>query len=419
MSQDLTACWSNDKAATDYEFVVAESDPSIHLSVRYYNPTTPSCKGVVIAVHGICSHSRFDYYGHPRTAVFNEDWAKRKATLINEGAALSPSQSLTGGGSICGSSQTVSQKLDAAVSQSPSTVKYLSLSPNFPSQEDRLLEPVTYRKEELTEDQINLVNSYKVGDIPCYENGWVYHLNQNGWIVVLYDQQGHGTSEGWKGTRCNVEKFDNFINDLCGIYKHVRRTKYSDQHIFIMGISMGGLVTARFAETYEGAIPKDIKPPTGVILLAPALGLDEVARQGVNRLLRPVSKVLTKVAPHAHMVERATNDTYCYVESLVNCDPLFFTNSKLPVRICAELLEGSAASQNETMNVPPNLAVAIYHSRYDTMCSPTSSVDWMKKLNHVKDKGLWLLDDSWHFVTIEPGYLALLKEILSWLDHRI
>ena len=60
-----------------------------------------------------------------------------------------------------------------------------------------------------------------------------------GLAVESFDLRGHGRSEG---TRCHVDRFDQFLDDLDRVLVHARE-EYAGLPIHLMGHSMGGLIT--------------------------------------------------------------------------------------------------------------------------------------------------------------------------------
>ncbi len=66
----------------------------------------------------------------------------------------------------------------------------------------------------------------------------------------LYDQRGHGSSDGKRG---HVAKFENYSNDLLNIYELVF-SKSQGHPVFVYGHSMGSVVAALFALSYQAKI---------------------------------------------------------------------------------------------------------------------------------------------------------------------
>lgn len=80
---------------------------------------------------------------------------------------------------------------------------------------------------------------------------------------MAFDQEGHGQSEGEKGTVRNIE---DWIDNLAE-YINITKQKYPKNiPIFILGGSLGGLACINLATRYP-------EMAQGMILFAPAIGL--------------------------------------------------------------------------------------------------------------------------------------------------
>jgi alpha-beta hydrolase superfamily lysophospholipase len=124
-------------------------------------------------------------------------------------------------------------------------------------------------------------------------------LRERGYSVFLYDQRGHGRSEGRRGY---VSSFDLFVDDLALAAAEAERELEGPAGLFLYGHSMGALVLIRFLQTHRPSAP-------GVVLSAPWLGTalpvprwKELAA-AVLRRIAPAARVPTAIAP-----EQLTSD---------------------------------------------------------------------------------------------------------------
>ncbi len=113
------------------------------------------------------------------------------------------------------------------------------------------------------------------------------HLNSWGWNAGGYDHRGHGRSEGPKG---RISHNDDLLRDLALVIDAVRRDKPGP--LVLLGHSMGGLITARFAA--EGSGPGQPAPwhrgVDALVLSSPALA---AAMNAAQRALWSVLGLLT------------------------------------------------------------------------------------------------------------------------------
>lgn len=89
------------------------------------------------------------------------------------------------------------------------------------------------------------------------------------------DHQSHGRSEGWRQWRCNVSKFDRFVNDAIQFLSEVMADPNLPQDIpiILLGYSMGGNVVIQtlgriFSSEKEFALRNRVNE---AVLLAPLM----------------------------------------------------------------------------------------------------------------------------------------------------
>jgi alpha-beta hydrolase superfamily lysophospholipase len=108
-------------------------------------------------------------------------------------------------------------------------------------------------------------------------------LRQWGFAVRGYDHQGHGHSEGVRGT---LHTQDGLLQDLATVIDDTRaRPGTSDAPLILLGHSMGGLVVAR-------AVAEQLRYVDAVIMSSPALGT------WANPLQKLLLATLPKYWPH-------------------------------------------------------------------------------------------------------------------------
>lgn len=98
----------------------------------------------------------------------------------------------------------------------------------------------------------------------------------------LYDQRGHGNSDGKRG---HISKFDHYSNDLLEIYGFVKSE--SQKHpIFVYGHSMGSIVATLFALNNQKKIQ-------GLLLT----GFPFIPNIQISSFTLRVIKIMSKIAP--------------------------------------------------------------------------------------------------------------------------
>jgi acylglycerol lipase len=247
-----------------------------------------------------------------------------------------------------------------------------------------------------------------------YEGSWVQEMNAQGISVASIDNQGCGRSEGLHGLRFYIESFDHYVNDVLQLSETLPASISTIDDgaealpVFISGISLGGCIAFTAARR---------KPElfSGAVLLAPMLSLKRVARQGLNPYLRPLSAILSILAPAAAVVASDKNVLYPEIQALWDADPLSM-HCKTRVRNANEYLRATetAMSSLESVEFP----FLVFHSENDTMCDCDGSKSLYLKAKS-EDKTLRLVNHMWHVLPKEPHNERILNEMIEWMIKRV
>ena len=104
---------------------------------------------------------------------------------------------------------------------------------------------------------------------------------KQGWNIVIPDHRGHGRSGG---TATHVDEFSEYTTDLENVRQHFG---LKPERTVLLGHSMGGLLTSRYAQTYAENM-------SAVILSSPLLGVKVHIPKAVVGLAKVVSVVWPK-----------------------------------------------------------------------------------------------------------------------------
>ncbi|KAI8465248.1 MAG: Alpha/Beta hydrolase protein [Monoraphidium minutum] len=243
-----------------------------------------------------------------------------------------------------------------------------------------------------------------------YAGSWVQRMNEAGYSVAGMDNQGTGRSGGLFGY---VASFDHFVDDLLQLCKTLQASGAPAGFgpglpVFALGCSLGGCI----------ALHASIRQPSlfrGLVLLAPMLSLERVKRQGANRVLAPISLVLSALVPTLPIVATPKNCKYPDLQSDWDADPVTY-HYPTRVRIAAQLLAACDWLGPRMRGVAAPLLV--FHSENDTMTDPDGSKLLLSRAA-APDKTLRLCNTFWHIISKEPGNEVVLKEALAWMDARL
>ncbi|MBI5959262.1 MAG: lysophospholipase [Chloroflexi bacterium] len=226
-------------------------------------------------------------------------------------------------------------------------------------------------------------------------------LTGRGYAVYALDHRGHGQSGG---TRVHVEHFDDFVADLETYFDQVR-TAQPGLPVFVLGHSMGSLISLLFASRHQDAL-------AGLITTGTALQL-----VGANPAAVIVMRGVARLIPQARMIKidsRGVSRNPSVVEKY-RADPL---NYLKPMTMCL-LKEMSDASQRCAALLPelriPYLAL---HGSADPLCAAQGTA-LIEQHCASADKTVKIYEGLYHEVLNEPEQEQVIGDVIGWLEKRI
>ncbi len=218
-------------------------------------------------------------------------------------------------------------------------------------------------------------------------------LMTRGVDVVAYDQRGHGESGG---TRADVERFGDFVDDLGAVLAHVGGRPV------LFGHSMGGLIAA------------------ATVVERGASGLAGLALSSAALHTFPVPRLLEKAAPYVarwrplQVVTRLDLSKLSHdpaVERAYREDPLN-TVSGIRARLAHEIL--GAARRVQAHPEAFTLPLFITHGTADRITPPAGS-EWLAAHAPSADVTLRLVDGGFHELMKEPDRDVIIAETADWI----
>lgn len=224
-------------------------------------------------------------------------------------------------------------------------------------------------------------------------------------IIFLYST-GHGRSEG--EPRGYAEKLDHFVDDLVEYIESVSKENYTEKGqtpppLMLLGQSMGGLL-AVLATLRLGN-----ERVAGVILTAPALGVDMSLELKVQQFFAPV---INRLAPKARIVDavnpwdmsRNKDAVQQYID-----DPLTQTG-KLVARTAIEMSKSFEVVKDRRGEI--NVPILVLHGMADKCTSPKATEDFVKFVGTPTEKKRFLkLPGMYHELLEEPETDQILEYI--------
>lgn len=224
------------------------------------------------------------------------------------------------------------------------------------------------------------------------------HLQAQGISVYAIDLHGHGYSSGKRG----------HVDVAQAVQDHLAaRRKLAAQPlpIFLMGHSLGGLVTASSVVQHS----KDIQ---GVILSSAALDMNIPAP--VRILSQPLVKVFPSVPVQPPLKAKYLSRIKSQVNHATN-DGLMYHGS-VPLQVGASLSKLSHANwQHYKKWTTP---VLLMHGTKDKLVPYQSSTRFLATIAAL-DKTLYTVEGGYHELLNDIGHEQALAQLLRWLSQRM
>jgi len=228
-------------------------------------------------------------------------------------------------------------------------------------------------------------------------------LAASGVSSYAIDLRGHGLSDGRRG---HVDRFETLLQDVDRFRREVQGGLPDDVATFILGHSMGGLVTARYIEEYETSF-------RGAIITSPWLA----TAMPVPRWKVLLSGMLNRLLP-ALPISTGLNEADLSHDGLVVAryrdDPL--VHHKITPRLFAEISTamGLVMQRSERIRMPLLLILA----GDDRIVDTRKSQAFARSLT-AADVTIRVLDDYYHEVLNDHDRAITINMIRDWMLERL
>jgi acylglycerol lipase len=223
-----------------------------------------------------------------------------------------------------------------------------------------------------------------------------------GYAIYGLDFIGHGKSDGEREV---IDRLSDYT-DTMTLYHQMVKGWQSGKPIFVLGHSMGGLITSYYLLDHQA----DFK---GAIISAP---LTKVGKD-ITPFTIAMGKILSRIAPKAGLLSLDATGVSRdpeVVKAYVN-DPLVF-HGKTPARLAAEMLKAMIRVTAETEMI--TLPFIIVQGSADKLVDPAGAQEFYDKAGS-KDKTLKVYQGLYHEVHNEPEREVMFKDVETWLTAHI
>jgi len=260
---------------------------------------------------------------------------------------------------------------------------------------------IYYREWQANNPKAIVLLIHGVGEHCQRYNALANTLNAASYTVSSLDLPNHGRSDGQKG---HIESFALFQQAVLELYQRVNQA-YPDKPIFILGHSMGGLITSRFLIDHQDKFK-------GALLSGPAIETPQEPPAWQVSLIKGIARLLPKlglVPVDASMVSRDPKVVTAYEQ-----DPLINKN-KLTAKLLVELSNTMDEVKQKASAI--TLPLFIMHGTADQLTS-TSGSQFLYETVASTDKSIRLYEGLYHEIFNEPEAPSIYQEVIEWLDQH-
>lgn len=228
------------------------------------------------------------------------------------------------------------------------------------------------------------------------------HLVGHSYCVTSYDERGHGQSEGLAG---HVDRFSDYERDLDRVVAYVR-SRGCSRTIFIIGHSMGGLVTLRYVAKNRGSL-------AGAVVTSPLIAI--AGEVPGHKLL--IARVGARVAPRLRL-DNEINPRVLSRDPEVGrayaADPL--VHRVISTRWFAEAVRAMDEVKQWASEI--TLPLLVMQGTEDRLASEMATRQLFERIG-AGDKELVIYPGYYHELFNEPEKADIFERVTSWLASHV
>lgn len=222
-----------------------------------------------------------------------------------------------------------------------------------------------------------------------------------GWSVATFDCRGHGQSGG---RRAHIDHFQDYLDDTRSFLDEVKRAGFAGAPI-LLGHSQGGLIAARFVQTFPDAV-------AGAVLVSPFIGLGMKVPAVKALAGKAVSKIIPTLAMKTGLDPAALSHDRDVVEKYA-ADPL--VSNIATARWFTEIQQAQEAALRQAGEI--RCPVLMLVAGDDRVVSAFAAKQLFVGIAS-EDKTIKEYPGYYHEVLNEVGRDKALADLRSWLESR-
>ena len=225
---------------------------------------------------------------------------------------------------------------------------------------------------------------------------------ERGFGVYALDHKGHGKSNGTAGF---IDRFSDYQDGVSALFNVIKQ-EHPQIPVFLVGHSMGGLISAQFLLHHQVCF-------SGCILSAPAI----IPADDPTTLQQVIIKLLSQYLPRLGVIRLDANGVSRDPEVVENyiSDPLVY-HGKLSARLAYELFTAmdTLIANAESIVIP----MLIMHGKADSLAAVEGSELLHNRIGSI-DKSLLLYNNLFHEIFNEPEQGQVFADMEKWLELHL
>ncbi|MBW2557625.1 MAG: lysophospholipase [Deltaproteobacteria bacterium] len=264
---------------------------------------------------------------------------------------------------------------------------------------------IFYRRYQANPEKARMVIVHGLGEHSGRYGNVVERLLPEGISVWALDHRGHGQSEGRRG---HISSFSQYLEDLRKLVEIARDGMAEDVKIFLLGHSLGGLISLRFAACFPEMMD-------GVIISSPSLGVTV----DIPVVKAFAGKIMSTLWPTLSLSNELDASKISHDEEVVRAyvdDPL--VNDQVSARWFTEFLSAMEAACCSATEIKVPLLMQLAGD--DHLTNADTSETFFEGLGS-GDKTLYVYEDLYHEIynEKEEQRKQVLDDLDAWLLKHI
>lgn len=226
-------------------------------------------------------------------------------------------------------------------------------------------------------------------------------FNAAGFEVFAFDHQGHGRSDGAKGT---IQSWESFVSEINTFRAAIEGALDTPHDLFLWGHSMGGLVLLDYLVSQEAA-----STLAGAVVTSPPLKLGSPPSKILMRLASVAASLAPTLTKSNELKPADLSHDPAVVEAYVT-DPN--NHDRVSMLLGYEMLEAPKRLLGQPCGV--SVPTLFMHGDADRICDVEGTKQFVKAA--VGDVQLRIWPGLYHETHNEPEQLDVLAYAKTWID---